>query len=266
MFKRILGFGVVMLFAVSLLSAQMYENSPDNLKVIPEAIWAAASGGGTWQTELQIMGRNTGTEITLWFLYGGANYRQVDLGITLNHGECYKTSNILQTLGTLDTAYDYYNKIGALFVFSQDNEHRLQVNARTWHSNGYGKSFNGFTREAGQFLDSNMRFGTILNLSNDASTRSNIACFNADIFSIEVGFYVMNSSGGFIGSFFTKTINGWDFQAFDPFAEAGLSGNFSNHFLYMEQLSGGGELFVIGASANNSTNDPSAHTLLPPSY
>ena len=48
-----------------------YDTSPSTLRIIPEGIWAAASGGGTWTTEVQIYARNTTDPVNLnvWFFY-----------------------------------------------------------------------------------------------------------------------------------------------------------------------------------------------------
>jgi hypothetical protein len=258
----VLSLGLFMI-AGGFLTAQTYENSPDAVKLIPEAIWAASTGGGFWQTDVQITARTNGTEIHGAFFYGGGNARVVSYGVTLDQWQIFKANNILFFMGTIDTLYDYYNKVGTLILYAQDSAHNFQVNAHTRHSSGYGKSFNGINNVMGQSLNSALQYGAIMNLSNDSDRRSSMACFNYSNNNITVRFYVMNHNGNYIGSYFTKTFTGSDFQAFDPFAEAGLTGNYNNHFVYMAYQSGSGNLFVIGASANNTTNDPSAHTFLP---
>ncbi len=44
--------------AFLVLGAQLpllgYDTSPSNLQIVPEAIYAAATGGGTWATDVQI--------------------------------------------------------------------------------------------------------------------------------------------------------------------------------------------------------------------
>jgi hypothetical protein len=166
-------------------------------------------------------------------------------------------------MGNIDTGFNYYNKVGALVIYAQDNSHNLQVNARTWHSSGYAKSFNGMTIVNGQTINSTLEWGAILNISQDSTNRSSMACFNIGSSQIEVKFFIMNNAGYALSSF-TKTFAANEFQAFNPYAEAGLSAEtYSNNFVYMSWQSGTGNLFVIGASANNYTNDPSAHTFLP---
>lgn len=262
MLQRALGIVLVLLAAGGFLTAQTYENSPDAVKVIPEAIWAGATGGGTWQTEIQVMSRSSGTQVHGTFYHSGG-VRAVNFSVTLDQWDTFKHSNILQFMGNIDTGFDYYNKVGALVIYAQDNSHNLQVNSRTWHSSGYGKSFNGMTIVNGQTINSTLKWGSILNLSQDSATRSSMACFNIGSSDIEVTFYIMNSSGYALRSF-TKTFAANEFQAFNPYAEAGLSAEtYSNNFVYLSWQSGSGNLFVIGASAKNATNDPSAHTFLP---
>lgn len=262
MYRRAMGLVLGMLVATGFLTAQTYENSPDAVKVIPEAIWASATGGGTWQTEIQVMSRTNGTQVHGTFYHSGG-VRAVNFSVTLDQWDTFKISNILQYMGNIDMGFDYYNKVGALVIYAQDNSHNLHVNARTWHSSGYAKSFNGMTIINGQTINSTLRWGEILNLSQNSSNRSSMACFNIGSSSITVDFYIMNNSGYSLGSF-RKTFAANEFQAFNPYTEAGLTAEtYSNNYVHMAQQSGSGNLFVIGASAINYTNDPSAHTFLP---
>ena len=54
------------------------DNAPARWVVIPEAIWAPTTGGGTWLTALQIHAPTLGTEIHMQFFYG-TDYRSVSL-------------------------------------------------------------------------------------------------------------------------------------------------------------------------------------------
>ncbi len=265
MFKRVFVIGITVLVSVVFLSAQ-YQDEPEQIKIIPEAIWASAAGGGVWQTEVQVVARDNGTELQAQFYYGGGSLRNVDLGVTLDQFDTFKTANILDYLGGIDTTYDYFNKVGALIIAGQDSVHTIQVSVRTWHSNGYAKSFKGINWNSGLFIDSTVTDGVLLNLSQDAGQRSSVAFFNPKISSITVYVSIVNSNGTIVGTPFQKTVTGWDFQAFNPFAEAGLTGDlYSNHFVYISRSTGSnnGDLFLIGASANKSTNDPSAHVMQP---
>ncbi len=265
MFKRVFVIGMAVLVSAVFLSAQN-QDGPEHVKIIPEAIWASATGGGIWQTEVQVVAHDDGTELEAQFFYGAGLYRTVDLGVTLDRFETFKAANILDYLGGIDTTYDYFNKIGALMISGQDINHDIQVNVRTWHTNGYAKSFKGINWNSGLFIDSIVTDGVLLNLSQDAEQRSSVAFFNAQLNSITVDVSIVNSNGTIVGTPFQKTITGWDFQAFNPFAEAGLTGElYSNHYVFISRSTGSssGDLFLIGASANDSTNDPSAHVMQP---
>ncbi len=259
MFSKVLRIGIMVVLAAGCLSAA-YETSPTQFKYIPEVIWAEASGGGSWQTEVQIMARNDSTTIALYFFYGAGSFRSVTLSGTYDQWDCFKHSNILNLMHTQDAGYDYYNKVGALWIVGQDSDHRVLVSARTWHSNGYAKSINGISHVDGSVINASNTIGVIMNIRKDSNSRTSLACNNLDVSAIEVQFYVMSYTGGYVGEF-TKTFSGWDFQAFDPFAEAELSGTYTNHYLYLVYRDGTGDLAAIAASANNSTNDPAAHTM-----
>ena len=68
-----------------------------------------------------------------------------------------------------------------------------------------------------------------------------------------------------IGSAFTKSFGGYDYQTFNPFSEAGVpypGSSYDNVILTVKPTSGTGKLVCFGASANNSSNDPAAHIAL----
>lgn len=265
MLKKIFRICLIVLVSAGLLSAQS-QDEPEHIKIIPEAIWANASGGGYWQTEVQVVAHDDGTELEAQFYYGGGSFRNVDLSVTLDQFETFKTSNILDYMGGIDTGYDYFNKVGALVIGTQGGAYDIHVNVRTWHSNGYAKSFKGMNWNEGLYINETVTDGIIMNLFQDADQRSSVAFFNVHINSITVDVSIVNSNGTIVGTPFQKTITGWDFQAFDPFAEAGLTDDtYSNHYVYISRAtsSNNGDLFLIGASANNATNDPSAHVMQP---
>lgn len=264
MLNKFFRIGMSVLLAAAVLPAQ-YENSPSSKKIIPEVIWAGAEGGGSWQTELKIMSKKSDTVVTAYFYPGASIYRQSYLAGPLEKWELFTTDNVLQLMQTQDAGWDYFNQVGCLVLETQDIDHRIQVNVRTWHSDGYSKSFNAFNETEGQYINHSLQHGSILNLSSDEETRSSIACFNAYVPPVEAEFYVVSPAGEVIASF-RKSLGTFDFRAFDPFAEAGLSGRYTDHYLYVVHVSGDGRLFVLGASANNATNDPAAHLLLPYDY
>ncbi len=56
------------------LAAQLplwgYDTSPSTVQIVPEAIWAAATGGGTWVTELQILSlASTPADVLVFFCF-----------------------------------------------------------------------------------------------------------------------------------------------------------------------------------------------------
>jgi len=130
-------------------------------------------------------------------------------------------------------------------------------------SNGnYGKSFPGV-----QFIDNNSfnlgRNGMMEDISNTATFRTGVGCWNGSAYSITVRFWVIGST--WAGYSFDKTIPGWTFISFNPFVEAGVGGSsLDGYRLWVEVLSTTGPspyydgLFVYGSKANNITNDSSA--------
>ena len=70
-------------------------------------------------------------------------------------------------------------------------------------------------------------------------------------------FRLADSSGAQVGPLMTRTFAGFDYQAFDPFAEAGLpypGHAYDNMCLYVRPTSGSGRVICFGATANNSSN------------
>ena len=70
----LLAFSIVLLAVPFSLPA--YDDSASSVKVIPECIWAPASGGGTWRTEIQITNMASDpTNVSVIFFYGGGLYQ-----------------------------------------------------------------------------------------------------------------------------------------------------------------------------------------------
>jgi hypothetical protein len=100
----------------------------------------------------------------------------------------------------------------------------------------------------------------IQNLTNNATYRTSMGCFNPSGSPVTVEFSLFNGNGSLVGLPFSKTFLAYDFQAFYPFAEAGASrGSYDNVFLLINPTSGTGRLMSFGATANNLSNDPAAH-------
>jgi hypothetical protein len=267
--KRIKGLFVSLgILALLIIPAALfsYENSPAPDIVIPECIWALASGGGTWISEVQITDMTGGTVVSAIFYYG-TSFRSVS-NVWTSPGlwHSVKFSNILSTLQSIDSGFTYYGRVGTLELFTQDGSHNIIASARTVNGN-YGKTYPGL-----QWTDSNTanlnRRMVIPNLTQNAKYRTFVGFFNGIYggYSMTVEFRIIDANNGAVGSFFSKTFSPWEFKSFNPFVEAGVgSGTYDNCWLYINPTASGNYgadtwgLFCFGSSANNYTNDTSAH-------
>jgi len=240
------------------LTMAAYDNSPSGSQTLPEVIWAAAYGGGTWVTEIQIVDMTGGSQVMVNFYYGAGNYRGPALLWTGTQYHSIKFSNILGTLQSMDAGFNYYGKVGALALFTQDVEHKIQVTARTVNGN-YSKTFPGLGPGGSNSADYG-RDMMIMDLVQNQQYRSTVGFFNPGE-TMTAWFLLLDADANAIGSIFSKTFVTRDFQAFYPFAEAGVpSGTYDNCWLLVHPVTiDGGELFCFGATANNYTNDPAAH-------
>ena len=264
--KKLVLMGVVFLMSCGILAAQ-YENEPTDEKFIPEAIWASASGGGYWYTEVQVEARDSGVQLSeIYFFYGGGNWvGPIDVGANLSMYETWKSSNILGTLDYYDTTgFDFYPRVGAVEIGTQGGSYRILVNARTYHSSGYSKSFNGFNQCDGQLVQtaSGLRhYLSILNVQDNSSFRCSMALFNCTGNPITVRVWIISGSGTVLNSK-TYALAGWDYQAFFPFDDLGLTGNYYNHTILVgpENSTDSGQVMCLAAQVYNANNDPSART------
>jgi hypothetical protein len=242
-----------------------YNNSPAEDIILPECIWALASGGGTWSSDVQITDLTGGSTVSAYFSYGGGA-RRGPVSVWTNSGgagRSVKFSNFLSTLGSIDTGFTYYGKVGAVEFVTQDSAHKIQVAARTKNGN-FSKTFPGLRPVDANTADTTREI-IIQNYTNNSGYRSTCGFFNPTANSVTVEFRLYNSSGATIGSAFTKTFVGYDFKAFSPFAEAGIpypGASYDNVILGVKPTSGSGKVICFGASANNSSNDPAAHIAL----
>jgi hypothetical protein len=239
-----------------------YENSSGDYQVVPEAIWAQASGGGSWVSEIQVTDFTGGSEVSVYFTpYGDARRGPFVLWTGPGVKNSVKYDNILEVLGGIDTGYDYFNKVGALEFLTQDSSYVIDVTARTFNGN-YSKTFQGLN-----YVEANtattVRPMLIQNLSSDDTYRTAIGCFNVTGASLTVEFSLVDADGNLIGSAFTRTIAGQEFQSFNPFAQAGVAYpayTYDNVWIYINPISGTGEIMCFGATSNNASNDPAAHS------
>jgi hypothetical protein len=242
-----------------------YSNSPAEYIILPECIWAPATGGGTWVSEVQITDLAGGSAVSAYFSYGGG-LRRGPIAVWTNSGgagRSVKFSNFLSYLGSIDTGFTYYGKIGAVEFLTQDAAHKIKVAARTLNGN-YSKTFPGL-----RLVDSNTADTTremiIQNYTNNIVYRSTCGFFNPAADPVTVEFRLYDGEGLMIGSAFTKMFAEYDFKAFSPFNEAGVpypGASYDNVVLVVRPTSGTGKIFCFGASANNSSNDPAAHIAL----
>ncbi|MCG2811165.1 MAG: M6 family metalloprotease domain-containing protein [Candidatus Aminicenantes bacterium] len=238
-----------------------HDNGASNLQILPEAIWAPATGGGTWLSEVQIVDVSGGSTVSVYFDYGGGSRRGPFVLWTGSvAGAKVKYANILQQLGTIDTGFTYYGRVGTLEFQTQDGTHNIQVTARTLNGN-YSKTYPGLNLVDAETADISREM-LIQNYTNNSSYRSTCGFFNPTADAVTVEFTLLNSSGAQIGAPFSKTLAGHDFQAFNPFIQAGVPypGNaYDNVILRVRPTTGDGQVVCFGASANNASNDPAAH-------
>jgi hypothetical protein len=241
------------------IQAQPYDNSPYDYIIIPEAIWAPASGGGTWVTGLQITSgfpAGPGT-VSVYFNYGGGLYTgPFTIWTNPQNHQQVEFPNILQHLQGLDPTFNYYGRVGALEIYFDTGLKGIAV-ARTSNGN-YSKTFPGLNyKECNTVVQGrNMAIGYMV---NNATYRSAMGFF-ATAGNLTVNCYIMVGGGWYTGNIITKTLVSYDYQSFNPFVEAGIGGNNYDYVtIEIYAVSEFGEAFVFGATTNNTTNDPGAH-------
>jgi hypothetical protein len=239
-----------------------YENYPSSYQVIPEAIWAPASGGGTWMTEVQITDITGDSEVSVYFNTSTGERRgPITLYTSPGRNMSVKAGNILNTLDQLDTGFSYYGTAGALEFLTQDTDHKIHVTARTKNGN-YSKTFSGLNHN-----DDNTAGGSrvmmIQNLVSNETLRTAYGGFNPTDDAVTVEYTLINGSGAVIGTPFSRTFSARQYQAFSPFTEAGVpypGSSHTNTWLKITPISGAGQLMSYAATANNITSDPAVHT------
>jgi hypothetical protein len=237
-------------------------NSPSSYQVVPECIWAPATGGGTWVSEVQITDITGGSVVSVYFNYGGGNRRgPFTLWTSPGADRNVKYASILSSIDDLDAeAFTYYGRVGAVEFSTQDGSHQIQVVARTLNGD-YSKTFPGLNLTDSNTADTARRM-MLQNFVNNSTYRSSCGFFNPTGDSVTVEFRLLDAGGNTIGSAFTKTFVGYDFQAFSPFNQAGVpypANSYDNVVLWITPTSGSGKVMIYGATANNTSNDPAAH-------
>jgi hypothetical protein len=236
-------------------------NSPSSYQVIPEVLWAPATGGGTWMTEVQITDITGGSEVSVYYNASTGDRRgPITLFTGSSAGVSARTGNLLATLDALDSGFDYYATVGTVEFVTQDDSHNIQVIARTANGN-YSKTFQGLNLNDANTA-STERTLMVQNLVNDDTYRTAFGAFNPTDDDVTVEFTLMDENGSMIGTSFTKTFTGRQYQAFNPFTEAGVpypGNSYDNTWIKVEVTAGSGQLMVYGATANNVTSDPAVH-------
>jgi len=233
------------------------ESSPNPYKVVPEAVWALATGGGTWVTEVQIT--NFATEsatIHVSFAYSGGMTGPFPLPDSISQLRSVRYSNILATIDSLDSSgFVYYGRVGAIHFNAVGCP--IQVQAKTVNGN-YGKTFPGLNNFAG-ITAALGRPMIIQDLVQNATYRTSVGVAStSESGLLTATFTIIDATGGTVGSPFSKTVSAGWFISFNPFVQAGVpSGTYENCWLLIEVTGGDleGLLMCYGSLANNYTND-----------
>jgi phage tail protein X len=239
-----------------------HQNSPASDVIAPECIWAAAYGGGTWMTAIQITDLTGGSVVSVYFSYGGGA-RRGPYTVWTNSGgagQSFKSTNFLSTLSTIDTGFTYYGRVGALEVVTQDSSHKVQVAARV-RNGAYSKTFPGLQATDGNTADTSHQI-LVQSLTNNSAYRSSCGFYNPTASSVVVEFRLYAADGSAVGSAFSRTFTAYDFQSFNPFTQAGVpypASSYDNVILIVRPTSGSGKVMGFGSTVNNGSSDPAAH-------
>lgn len=259
---------LLLLLAVAVLAGPTflgaYDLEPYTLKIVPEAIWSPATGGGTWITELQITSRYAGANlIRVWFWYNGGYRGPFTLTTISTQNYTWRTTNLLSSIDNVDGGvFTYYGRVGAAWFESTGN---IQVTAKTVNGS-YGKTLPGMKCDYGTTAGLGRPMMIPL-MYNGSVNRSAVGFINTSGSSITATFWLVNASWQTIGSSFSKTFSSGNFQAFDPFIQAGVSSSvYTNAWLYIVPTAGTTGIYGLmgfGSVVNNTTNDPAAIVCVP---
>jgi phage tail protein X len=239
-----------------------HQNSPASDVIAPECIWAAAYGGGTWMTAMQITDLTGGSVVSVYFSYGGGA-RRGPYTVWTNSGgagQSFKSTNFLSTLSAIDTGFTYYGRVGALEVVTQDSSHKVQVAARV-RNGAYSKTFPGLQATDGNMADTSHQI-LVQSLTNNSAYRSSCGFYNPTASSVVVEFRLYAADGSAVGSAFSRTFAAYDFQSFNPFTQGGVpypASSYDNVILIVRPTSGSGKVMGFGSTVNNGSSDPAAH-------
>ncbi|MDH4196441.1 MAG: hypothetical protein OEW05_03435, partial [Candidatus Aminicenantes bacterium] len=246
-------------------AAGAYDNSPTAFQVVPEVIWAMATGGGTWVTEAQIVDLTGGSQVSVYFNYGGGNRTGPFLLWTGGGARTsIKFANLLEAVDAQDSgSLAYFGRVGTVEFVTPDTSQKIHVAVRTLNGN-YTKTFPGLNVVDGTTAAVG-RDMLVQNLTSNAVYRSSIGFFNPSAEALTVEFRLMADNGTLVGSSFSRTFVSRDFQSFNPFNAAGVpypTYMHDNVWLLVHPTAGSGSVLGFGATANNVTNDPASHIVV----
>ena len=118
-----------------------------------------------------------GSIVSVYFDYGAGNRRGPFVLWTGSvAGSKVKYSNILQQIGTIDSGFTYYGRVGTVEFQTQDSSHFIQMTARTLNGN-YSKTFPGLNLVDAETADTG-RVMLIQNYASNSTYRSTCGFFN----------------------------------------------------------------------------------------
>jgi hypothetical protein len=237
---------------------------PDSMIVCPEVIWAPASGGGVWESQLSLLNFGGGSDATdvyvIYYPITGPSVN-VKLWTSSEQYQSVKFDNVLETIGTL-SGDNLYGTVGTLLLWA-DDDNLITAVVQTTNGN-YGKSFPAVPY-ADAYSANQDRYMFIQNIENNSDYRTAVGCWNgcSGGYEMEVHFAVVNENNVQIGDIFVKIIPAWGFISFDPFAEAGITQDYDNCSLVMYVSDSNPApyekgMFWYASKVNNNSNDTSA--------
>ena len=251
--------GLAFLILAAQLPLWSYDQSPYYLQVVPEAIWAAATGGGTWVTEIQITMIGSGTaDLYGYFYYNGGQRGPFLLYDGLEQYNSLRYTNFLAKMRALDGSFEYYGRVGPLEIFDV-YVNPIAVQAKIVNGN-YGKTLPALSYASAANSIAVTRPMFIQDLAQDLTYRTSVGIFNGStVTTYTLRFTIVNANNVKVGADFEKTIGPYGFMSFNPFAEAGVpSGLYNNCWLAISATAGDSAVpgvFCYASGANNYTND-----------
>jgi hypothetical protein len=244
------------ILAITIGDNSAYYNSPASRLLMLDAVWALASGGGEWISEVQITDVTGGSIVQVYYSSGAS--RQGPFTLWSNSSDPNRSINfvnILQAIDNLDgSAFAYYGTSGVLEFFTQDASHLIQVSARTVNGN-FARTFPALadveanTAVMGRSL-------LIPNISNNTAYRPSVVLFNPGSDSVTIEGKIVGSDGVQIGSTFARTLAANQAGVISVEVRANT---YSNGNIMIIVTAGNGRVMAAGFTANNASNDPAAH-------